>query len=84
MATGRFGAGYYNGFGGKVEKGETVKAGALREVCMPPPTPVRSHQPPVLTRFTVRRSTAAASPLVGTRVVAPAVTRFNGAFSWVF
>mmetsp|Transcript_1569 Transcript_1569/g.3288 ORF Transcript_1569/g.3288 Transcript_1569/m.3288 type:complete len:178 (+) Transcript_1569:104-637(+) len=27
-----FGAGYYNGFGGKVEKGETIRAAALREL----------------------------------------------------
>lgn len=29
-----FGAGYYNGFGGKVEAGETVQEAALREVRM--------------------------------------------------
>lgn len=29
---GRFGQGYYNGFGGKVETGETVEEAAAREV----------------------------------------------------
>lgn len=28
----RFGKGYFNGFGGKVEEGETIDAAAVREV----------------------------------------------------
>ena len=28
-----FGAGYYNGFGGKVEPGESIEEAAYREVC---------------------------------------------------
>lgn len=31
----RFGKGYYNGFGGKVEKGETIDQAAAREVKFP-------------------------------------------------
>jgi NADH pyrophosphatase NudC (nudix superfamily) len=29
----RFGEGYYNGFGGKVESGETIEEATIREVC---------------------------------------------------
>jgi 8-oxo-dGTP pyrophosphatase MutT (NUDIX family) len=32
FVVGRFGQGYYNGFGGKVETGETVEEAAAREV----------------------------------------------------
>lgn len=43
-----FGTGFYNGFGGKVEAGETVLQAAHREVCcaMPPlPLPPRLFLP---------------------------------------
>ena len=39
-----FGEGYYNGFGGKVERGETIEASARREVStqLPPPSTLAS------------------------------------------